>query len=260
MAPGATPISVTVCAYLGSNSDTESAWPLSSQPRALTGGLDRLAQDLFWLPPADAQPQACTAMGGPQTSYLVGVRYRNGSLWVAAADEPNHCAGASNGRFTSQADLGGALTLAHRSGAWPGMEATAQKTPACWRGAPGRRGQERVLVPDTPVAVLICREPTNAGNPFVRTRVREQRVLSDLQRRLNAYPTRASGHSCSQADPDRDPLGYRLVFEYAEGPPLALRYIAGCRPMLDNGGLEADGDETLASGFDDILDAGRAQA
>jgi sigma-70-like protein len=83
--------------HRGSNTAKQQAgWAVSGR-RSLAGGLASLAGQLTWTPHRPRQPIACTAVGGPQTNYLIGLTYPGGArIWVAATDEPNECVGASN--------------------------------------------------------------------------------------------------------------------------------------------------------------------
>lgn len=107
LVPQITPSSALLCAYRGSNTAKQQAgWALSGR-RSLADGLASLAGQLTWKPHSPRQPIACTAVGGPQTNYLIGLAYPGGArIWVAATDEPNECVGASNGEFTSSGIIG----------------------------------------------------------------------------------------------------------------------------------------------------------
>jgi hypothetical protein len=120
LVPRITPSSALICAYRGSNTARQQAgWALSGQ-RSLAGGLARLASQLSWQPHSPRQPIACTAVGGPQTNYLIGLAYPGGArILVAATDEPNGCVGASNGEFTGSGIVGPAVSQAFASGRWP---------------------------------------------------------------------------------------------------------------------------------------------
>jgi hypothetical protein len=59
-------------------------------------------------------------VGGPQTNYLIGLRYPGGAtMWVTATAEPNQCVEASNGEFTSAGIIGPDVSRAFSSGRWP---------------------------------------------------------------------------------------------------------------------------------------------
>jgi len=82
LVPQITPSSALLCAYRGSNTAKQQAgWALSGR-RSLAGGLASLAGQLTWKPRSPRQPIACTAVGGPQTNYLIGLAYPGGASSV----------------------------------------------------------------------------------------------------------------------------------------------------------------------------------
>ena len=161
LVPQITPGSALLCAYRGSNTAKQKAgWALSGR-RSLAGGLASLAGQLTWQPRSPHQPIACTAVGGPQTNYLIGLAYPGGArIWVAATDEPNECVAASNGEFTSSGIIGPAVSKAFASGRWP-----ARTPVSCNRSYQdiGRLGQGTAMVPAGSTSVTIC-APNARGN------------------------------------------------------------------------------------------------
>jgi hypothetical protein len=214
-------------AYRGSNTARQQAgWALSGQ-RSLAGGLASLASQLTWKPHSPRQPIACTAVGGPQTNYLIGLAYPGGArIWVAATDEPNECVGASNGEFTSSGVIGPAVSKAFASGRW------AARTPvSCDRSYQdiGRLGQGTAMVPAGSTSVTIC-----ALNARTRTLTSGYQALVSA---LNRLPTRPSTHVCSGTP---GPSGaYEIFFSYSEGPPVLVAILVGCHPAIGNGDLQA---------------------
>jgi hypothetical protein len=227
LVPRITPSSALLCAYRGSNTAKQQAgWTLSGR-RSLAGGLGSLASQLTWQPHSPRLPIACTAVGGPQTNYLIGLAYPGGGrIWVAATDEPNECFGASNGEFTSSGIIGPAVNTAFASGRWP-----ARTPVSCNRSYQdiGRLGQGTAMVPAGPTSVTIC-----APNARTRTLTSGYQALVSA---LNRLPTRPSTHGCSGTP---GPSGaYQIFFSYPEGPPVLVSILIGCHPAIDNDALQA---------------------
>jgi hypothetical protein len=226
LVPQITPTSAVLCAYRGSNTASQqSGWALSGQ-RPLAGGLASLASQLTWQPRRPHQPIACTAVGGPQTNYLIGLAYPGGAtIWVAATDEPNGCVGASNGEFTSYGIIGPAVSKAFTSGRWP-----ARPPVACHRPYQdiGRLGQDTAMVPAGSASATICA-------PNARTVTASYQGLVSA---LNRLPTRPSTHSCSGAPGPS--AAYQIFFSYPVGPPVLVSILVGCHPAIDNDDLQAN--------------------
>jgi hypothetical protein len=227
LVPQSTPSSALVCAYRGSNTAKRQAgWPLSGQ-RTLTGGLAGLASQLTWQPRRLPGRQiACTAMGGPQANYLIGLTYPGGGrIWVTATDEPNECVSASNGEFTSSGVIGPDVSRAFASGRWP-----APRPASCTRPRQdiGRLGQDTAMVPAGSTSVTICA-------PKARTLTSGYQTLVQA---LNRLPTRSSTGSCSPSPGPSAPQ-YQLLFSYPEGPPVSVFILSGCHPEIDNGDLQS---------------------
>jgi hypothetical protein len=226
LVPQITPSSARLCAYRGSNTARQQAgWALSGQ-RTLAGGLVSLAGQLTWQPLSPRRPIACTAVGGPQTNYLIGLAYPGGArIWVAATDEPNGCVGASNGEFTSYGIIGPAVTRAFTSGRWP-----ARPPVACNRPYQdiGRLGQDTAMVPAGSTSVTICA-------PNARMVTTSYQALIPA---LNRLPTRPSTHSCSGTPGPS--AAYQIFFSYSEGPPVLVSILIGCHPAIDNDDLQAN--------------------
>jgi hypothetical protein len=225
LVPQMVPSSAVLCAYRGSNTAKQQAgWALSGR-RSLAGGLASLAGQLAWQPHRPPQPIACTAVGGPQTNYLIGLTYPDGArIWVAATDEPNECVGASNGEFTSSGIIGPAVSQAFASGRWP-----ARTPVSCNRSYQdtGRLGQGTAMVPAGSTSVTICA-------PHARTVTTSYHALVSA---LNRLPTRPSTHGCSGTP---GPSGtYQIFFSYPGGPPVLVSILVGCQPAIDNGDLQA---------------------
>jgi len=224
-----------LCAYRGSNTARQQAgWALSGQ-RSLAGGLASLASQLTWQPRRPHQPIPCTAVGGPQTNYLIGLTYPGGArIWVAATDEPNGCVGASNGEFTSHGIIGPTVSKAFASGRWP-----ARTPVSCNRPYQdiGRLGQDTAMVPAGSTSATICA-------PHARTVTTSYQGLVSA---LNRLPTRPSTHSCSGTPGPSS--AYQIFFSYPVGPPVLVSILVGCHPAIDNDDLQA----TSASGVIQVI-------
>ena len=226
LVPQYTPTSALICAYRGSNTARQQAgWALSGQ-RPLAGGLASLAGQLTWQPRRPAQQIPCTAMGGPQTNYLIGLAYPGGArIWVAATDDPNGCVSTSNGEFTSSGIVGPAVSKAFASGRWPAPSPVSCKRPY---QDTGRLGQDTAMVPAGATSVTICA-------PKARTRTTSYQGLVAA---LNRLPTQPSTHSCSGTPSPS--TSYQLFFSYPEGPPVMVSILIGCHPAIDNDDLQAN--------------------
>jgi hypothetical protein len=234
------PLRALVCAYDGSNmAATTSGWTLSGS-RTLTRDLDRLAEDLAWLPRQLAGQQiACTAVGGPQTNFAVGLIYPGATLWVSTADEPNDCVGTSNGEFTSTVSIGRQVAAAYAAGRWvpaPPPRVSPTDDNPCWVVRSGRLGQETAMVPADPVSVQVCKATVGSRDVGYETRTATA-GYRDLVERLNALPTQVSRSGCQGHGTQT--VFYQLLFRYAVGPPVRLRVDADCDPSIDNQSLQA---------------------
>jgi hypothetical protein len=228
LVPQRTPSSALVCAYRGSNTAKQkSGWALSGQ-RLLADGLAGLVGQLTWQPRLlPGQQITCTAMGGPQTNYLIGLTYPGGAtIWVTATDEPNECVSASNGEFTSFGVIGPDVSRAFASGRWPAWQPISCARP---RQDIGRLGQDVAMVPAGSTSVTICAAKARTLTSGYQT------LVSALDR----LPTRRSTGSCSPS-PGPSAPEYQLLFSYPEGPPVSIFILSGCHPEIGNGDLQSD--------------------
>jgi hypothetical protein len=245
LVPAATPSSAVVCAYRGSNMDkVQSGWALSGQ-RQLSGDLAGIAE-LAWSPrKPGGQPMMCTDMGGPQTNYLLGLTYPDGTEWVSATDEPNGCVGTTNGDFNSLSNAGAQVGASFAAGSWQPAPTRAMGLPPaapCLGEATGRRGQESQMVPGQPSEVLVCRSVHDVVNPTWQTWTSTTGV-GTLAAALNAPAARVSSNGCQQ---DAHPAEfYEVLFRYATGPPVLVRVDERCAPSVDNGSLQSTASATL---------------
>jgi len=239
LVPQTTPSSALVCAYRGNNTDKRQAgWALSGR-RSLVGGLARLAGQLSWQPRRLPGHQiACTAVGGPQTNYLIGLSYPGATIWVAATDEPNECVSASNGEFTSYGIIGPDVSRAFASGRWPDRPSASCPGP---RQDIGRLGQDTTMVPAGSTSVTICA-------PKARTLTSGYQALVSALNRLPAHP---STLSCSGTPSPS--ASYQLVFSYPEGPPVLVTVLSGCHPPIDNLDLQSDSASSILPVIQQLL-------
>lgn len=242
----ATPVrTALLCSYVGTNMDPIANQRLAAS-RILTSGLAEMVRDLRWLPPRiNSQPVNCTAVGGPQTNYLLGLHLADGTTaWVAAAQDPNGCVQATNGTFTAFANIGSELAATMKTGQWPGRRPFPGDTCA---GA-GRYGQQSQLVPDGAVALDICHSAGGAFNTVAHVTTGFSAVVDAL----NAKATTTSTNSCAISAPG---LMYNLAFRYATGPPVEIRYMKGCNPALDNSSLQATDNGNLVALLEALMPA-----
>ena len=236
-----TPSSALICAYRGSNTAKRQAgWALSGR-RSLAGGLAALAGQLTWQPRRlPGQQVACTAMGGPQTNYLIGLTYSGGArIWVAATDEPNECVSASNGEFTSFGVIGPDVSKAFASGRWPAPQPVSCPRP---RQDIGRLGQDRTMVPVGSTSVTICAPTAHTLTSGYQT----------LVSALNRLPTRPSTRSCSPS-PGSSAPEYQLLFSYPQGPPVLVSILSSCHPEIDNLDLQSDSASSILPVIQELL-------
>jgi hypothetical protein len=227
LVPQQAPRSALICAYAGSNMAKQQAgWALSGR-RSLTGNLAGLAAQLSWQSHRVPGRQIfCADVGGGQTDYLIGLRYRGGAtMWVAATDEPDECVTASNGEFTSSGIIGPAVTRAFASGRWPVPRAVSCN--GTFQDI-GRLGQNTTMVPAGSTSLTICAP---------KAHITVTSGYQSLVRTLNRLPARVSTLSCS-GSPGPGSY-YRLLFSYPEGPLVAVDIAVGCHPEIDNLDLQS---------------------
>lgn len=224
LAPNETPKSVLMCAYKGSNAGDYSVshWALAGK-RYVTGNLAGLAHELAWQPrKIPGEEYACSAVGGTQTNYLIGLTYSRGTVWVSASDEPNNCVSGANGEFiTLPTTMGIDATKAFASGRWP------DRAPLGCRSIAGRLGQDVKMVPSGAVSLTICTDKAHTVNGD----------FGELVSTLNALPTDLGDGICSPSPRTDDE--YQLIFGYRQGPPVSIRVYKGCYPEVYNGTLKS---------------------
>jgi hypothetical protein len=217
-APLREPARAIVCAYI--RSPTTAA---ESGSVLLTGDLSGVMNDLAWMAPARALPaRPCTAdlLLTDGDYYLIGLSYSGSTEWVAAPS--NHCAGSSNGVFTSTANLSGRASAWYEAHHWT---ATPGSNDACNPSGFGRLGQQGRMVPDHPVSVSVCEvSAADGGKATQRT---ETTGVGSLASAFGALRASAWHYQCR---PDGQPLtDYNFLFGYPEGRPVIVS-IVGDRP------------------------------
>jgi hypothetical protein len=189
---------------------------------------------------------------------LLGLSYAGGGrLWVATQDEPNNCVDSSNGTFVSQESFGRQMTASYKASAWR-SEAASLPKPA--PGAPhvqvvpppnpcsyihtGRLGQEKTMVPDQPIHLLICRDGPSPSSSTHKS-VGVDSGFDDVIAALNKPHTKPFGGGCLGGGKPGDVL-YELVFSYRDGPPVWVVVWPACRPSIENNSLQAQGADAVA--------------
>ena len=220
LVPDADPVEVLVCRY-GDVFDAGSA-PLEGQVQ-LEGGLDRIRTDLLVPPRVEGAEQACTQIGGGFVPHLARLRYADGELWLSAVQEPNRCSATGNGAFVSPSYLGERLAEAYDAATWPPRDPDP-----CAAGSSGRAGQEQALVPAGWTALVVCDEDDRRQDVGPDMAAQAASLLGQLR-------TQPGTNACEGV-----PTSVRrLVFTYAEGPPVAVVWTPGCEPSVANGSLSA---------------------
>jgi hypothetical protein len=246
LAPRQAPARVVVCAYIGPGSPAGVSGSV-----VLTGDLAGVASDLSWAPPAipgHGRPCALNLLPTDGDYYLIGLNYPTGTLWVAAP--ANHCAGASNGLFTSDAHAAALAIAWRKAGRWVPRPATDRD--ACNPTGFGRLGQQTAMVPDQPISVTTCEATApNGGRSTRRTTTSGYQQLTTA---LNQLPTGPWGHGCN---PGTQPVSmYNLLFDYAEGPPVVVTISPNCTPAVSNRSLQSSDASKVLPLLDQLLRKG----
>jgi hypothetical protein len=242
MVPLERPSRVVVCPYIDPRSPAG-----RSGSAVLSGDLQGVADDLAWTPPAVAgSGQACTAVALPTDGdgYLIGLSYPGGGfVWVSAS--ANHCSGSGNGVFNSPAHLSGFAKRWYQAGHW-----VAGTAPTCRSLGAGRLGQQKQMVPGSPVSVTACNVDGGKTGP---TRPASATVVRQLIAALNASPSTPWQPTCQPTGSTfRD---YNLQFAYSQGPPVTISVTSGCTPGVVNGSLQAGGASAILPLINTLLRA-----
>jgi hypothetical protein len=251
LVPVEPPDSAVLCAYRATD-DAQATPALSGDVRIAPQGLSALAADLSYLPRRlPEQSHGCTAIGNlAPVTYLLGLGYPDGILWVATQTDANRCVDTTNGSFSSPVYIGDQVQAAYEAGGWvaPPQAPPVRTSDPCAAGRPGRLGQESVLIPGTPTSALVCegtRPDQSVATDFRYRSVTVTDAVGGLAAALNALPTRPSRGSCSMTGPAA--VEYSVQFRYAAGPPVTVHIAPYCTPAVDNRSLEsADGSTVIA--------------
>lgn len=233
LVPPTTPTSVVICGWTNSTNGNHFYSRLHRTTRTLAGSLAPVAELLTNALPR-ANPYPCTANLAvtDDEKFLIGLTYGTATVWVSAPG--NHCAGATNGVFSTSSNLNRYARLALQSGHWP-LDPTG-KPPAedsCRAIGVGRFGQQSTMVPGDPTSLVICADDTTRGT------VRKSGVTELVDALNRAAPTRPSTHEC-QPQNGAQPHDYRLRFRYPSGPDATVTVSPACRPGIDNNALQVD--------------------
>ncbi|MDQ1292789.1 MAG: hypothetical protein QG608_669 [Actinomycetota bacterium] len=249
LVPVQAPAAAVLCSYKGAaDSQAETGTALSGS-RQLTGSLEQVAQDLAWLPRKQSdETKMCTMMAGPSTSYLLGLTYPDGVVWVSTVDDPNGCADTTNGTFASPSGTGALAKAAFASGGW---SASPGPDDGCDAGlSTGRLGQELAMVPDEPSGLWIC--DSDAPGDGARREIKDRTRIAQLAKALNGLPASTRPAQCEAASPTREAASARrLRFDYEKGPDLQVTIDPACRPQIDNGARRA----TLTEQVQNLVEA-----
>jgi len=237
LVPRQTPLRAVACKYTKRTfQPDEPSWAL--QQSALTSGLDRLAEDLWWFPRApDGWEPVCPTMARvEQVGYLVALQYRGGTVWVATAGD-DECEKTTNGAFVSDRMAGDQVERSLAVGAWLPSRAAAPRgaessDPCRAVGAqPGRHGQDVVLVPPAPVELKVCElvQRPGASRPTYRTGMLRDGV-AEFAAQLSSGRSQTNNGGCEASRGVSH--HYTLVFRYADGPPVRVGALIGCSPPL----------------------------
>lgn len=186
---------------------------------------------LTWAPLDNLRSKPCTAMGGDETVHLVGSRYPDAIVWVAAKADPNGCSKSTNGDFVSPAPVGSRLEMMFGDRARPDPAPTGP----CASWGFGRLGDHRSLVPDGDPAVTVCRNRVDGTEQAIQLSAEQSREVVAALRGLTVGVSE-SGCSNSGDDYSRQ---FRLVLTYPQGPAVWVNASPTCTPQLYSSGLAA---------------------
>lgn len=166
--------------------------------------------------------------------YLVGLSYRSARAWLLVPGM--HCAASSNGTF-SAGNLRVSADSAYRTGAWP--DPADDDRTSCIAHS-GRLGQEKQMVPGTPISLTVCR---NSSTGVMVSALDAERIRSALNG-LGTAPAQGIFGCGRRGSPT---TLYGLIFRYSAGPSVDVTVPEGCRPAVFNGSLQAgDGGAVVA--------------
>jgi hypothetical protein len=231
--PDREPSSLVVCSYPVLDLRSGSLRPpFALAERAILVGAerDRVVELLTWAPRGNGRAKICTEMGGNETVHLVGSRYDDAVVWVAAKSDPNSCSDSTNGDFVSSAAMGMALELLVG-----GREPALPQDDPCVPPGYGRLGDDVSLVPEGEPIVTVCRLAAKGAQVPTQLGADESRKVVAA---LRALPARPTGHFCEGADQSAMDE-FRLVLTYREGPPVVVNVTPTCDPPVLGSSLES---------------------
>ncbi len=259
LVPPQLPTSAWMCRY---EPVVEVGHEASAAPKASTrrfeGAVELLGdlgglRDLAWArrAPGPLASKFCTTMGGPVTPYLLRLSYPSGDVWIYGSSDPNYCAGASNGAFTTGAYLGAAFDEAYRSAHWPAAGLAESRNP-CQNGLEGRLGDDAALVPGNgrPVSVTVCLPRGRPAVPITLDDGTSRAVLDALR----ALPTQP-GNDMGCTSNEQLHRSYFLRINYADGPPAWVMVGTGCVRGVSNQAISAVDATTVLAPIDAALTA-----
>lgn len=240
--PDRVPESLVVCRYpvMKIMATTPIEPPFARATRTVVPAADRaeVVELLTWAPRGDGSPRPCTQMAGDETAHLVGARYADAIVWVAALADANRCSGSTNGDFLSRAPLGVDL-----EGLFGPRPALPKPTQTCAMWSTGRLGDDETLAPEGDPIVTVCRTAVDGTQqPTVLTVDQSREAVAALR----GMPTRPATGACEGGDgsTERD---LRLVLTYAAGPGVVVNVSPRCTPAVMGGGLESASADALVS-------------
>lgn len=229
--PDRQPLSLVDCAYpvVDNGAATPTGPPFVVAKRTLVTGqrVDEVVGLLAWAPRDTGRGTMCTAMAGPETVHLVGARYDDSIVWVAALAEANRCKPATNGDFRTP------LPVGHQLDQWFGTKLTnGSAQPTCDQWVGGRLGDELTLAPNGDPIVTVCRATNSGQRELELSKDQSGQVVAAL-RSLRTEPLHLI---CATADGGRD---FRLVLDFGRGPDVIINVVPGCEPELMGSALSA---------------------
>lgn len=234
LVPGA-PLEADICAY-------DAGGSRAAAPQRLTDGLTTMVTDLNHLPVA-ALPswRACTLIGSIPRSYLIRLRYTNGSVsWIGTAYDDNQCVVTTNGAFRTMSYVGDAVSTAYDTRRWPSLSPADQCEPGR-----GRIGQEEHMVPKGSIGLTVCK--LSATAPQEKTYGED--TAKHISAKVDSRPAEKDDGTC----PTGAAPAIRLVFRYPQGPPAGVTvWSKGCG--MDNRFLRGKVSPALMAELSGLLD------
>ena len=233
--PDREPESLVLCSYPVLdmvNGSLTAPFRLKTRTVVSAGERSEMVELLTWAPLDNLRSKACTAIGGDETVHLIGSRYPDAIVWVAAKADPNGCSRSTNGDFVSPAAVGSRLD------AIVGDEARRDPAPtgSCAGWGFGRLGAPLSLAPEGDPRVTVCRNRANGTEQPTRLSGEQSREVVAALRGLTVGPSESS---CSNTGDDYS-RQFRLLLDYAEGPAVWVNVSPTCTPQAFSSGLAAD--------------------